>query len=347
MTVSLIPNSAGMNPYIRFSFSVLMVTIIATGCGAFPGNLPPTFIPEEYLPTAIELTAQALVDEGLIEITPAPQPTSDPDIPTRTPIPTETSAPSNLEGEITPTQTIDLVLDNPEPLTLPDPLPYGEIQIIRPGRLSRVTSPFTIHAYLAPLQSDREENSSYQVSLYGEDGQLLVEYAFTREAGQVRNTHLVKEISFDISGAAESARLEVSSRDSYGRLSSLASTDLILLSEGDPEIKSIQDLYENLIIQQPIPSTLIQGDVLILQGITRFAPGDQLVVELLNREGGLVGSDVLQVTNENLGFGYRPFEGEISFQVGFSSWIRVQVSAKDGKFSGIQHISSVEVLVSP
>jgi len=347
LTVSLIPKPAGMNPFIRFLVPALMFTIITAGCDGFPGRPPPTFIPEEYLPTAIELTAQALVDEGLIEIAPAPQFTSDPDNPTRTPTPTETSVPSNQEGEITPTQTIDLVLVSPEPLTLPDPLPYGEIQIIRPGRLSRVTSPFTIHAYLAPLQSDREEDSSYQVSLYGEEGQLLVGYDFTREAGQVGNTHLVQEISFDISGAAESARLEVSSRDGYGRLSSLASTDLILLSEGSLDIKSIQDLYENLIIQQPIPSTLIQGDVLILQGITRFAPGDQLFVELLNREGGLVGSDVLQVTNENLGFGYRPFEGEITFQVGSSSWIRVQVSVKDGKFSGIQHISSVEVLVSP
>ena len=345
--MSLTLKPAGMIPLVRFLFSTLMVTIIATGCGAFPGNLPPTFMPEEYLPTAIELTAQALVDEGFIKLTLTPHSSSDPGNPTRTPTPTETSTPSNLEGEITPTQTIDLVLDSPEPLTLPDPLPYGEIQIIRPGRLSRVTSPFTIHAYLAPPQNDREEDSSYQVSLFGEEGQLLVGFAITRETGQTGNIHLVQEISFEISGAAESARLEVSSQDGYGRLSSLASTDLILLSGGDQDIKSIQDLYENLIIQQPIQSTLIQGDVLILQGITRFAPGDQLLVELLNREGGLVGSDVLQVNNDNLGFGYRPFEGEIPFQVGSSSWIRVQVSAMDGKFSGIQHSSSVEVLVSP
>jgi hypothetical protein len=155
------------------------------------------------------------------------------------------------------------------------------------------------------------------------------------------------DITFKISGEAETARLEVISQDSYGRISSLASTDLILLSEGETVIKPVYDLYETLIIQQPIPSTLIQGDILIVQGITRFAPQDQLLVELTNRDGGLIGSDVIPVSAEVIGKGYRPFEGEIPFQVGSSSWIRVQVTARDGKFSGSQHTSSVEVLISP
>jgi len=332
-----------MKSSIRPSFSVLIITLLAAGCGILPENNP-TFIPEEHLPTVIELTAQAMVDEGMIQITPAPLPTSAPVIITETPTPTDTQTPT---PEFTSTETIDLSLVNQEPLTLPKPLPYGEIQLISPGRLSRVTSPFNIHAYLTPPRNDREEESSYQVSLYGDDGRLLVRHYFVREADQSGNTHLVMEIIFEVSGTAEAARLEVSSLDGYGRISALATTDLILLSEGDPEIKSVLDLYENLIIQQPISSTLIQGDVLIIQGVTRFAPQNQLLVELMNREGGLVGSEVLLVLEENLGNGYRPFEGEIPYQVGISSWIRVQVTARDGKFSGIQHLSSVEVLVSP
>ncbi len=336
-----------MKSSIRPSFSVLIITLLAAGCGILPENNPPTFIPEEHLPTVIELTAQAMVDEGIIQITPAPLPTSTPVIITETPAPTDTQTTPNQEPEFTPTETIDLSLVNQEPLTLPKPLPYGEIQLISPGRLSRVTSPFNIHAYLTPPRNDREEESSYQVSLYGDDGRLLVRHYFVREADQSGNTHLVMEIIFEVSGTAEAARLEVSSLDGYGRISALATTDLILLSEGDPEIKAVLDLYENLIIQQPISSTLIQGDVLIIQGVTRFAPRDQLLIELMNREGGLVGAEVLLVSEEDLGNGYRPFEGEIPYQVGISSWIRVQVTARDGKFSGIQHLSSVEVLVSP
>ncbi len=336
-----------MKSSIRLSFSAFIIIFLAAGCGILPETNPPTFIPEGHLPTVIKLTAQAMVDEEIIQITPALPPTSAPAILTETPVPTDTQIPPTPELELTPTETIDFALINQEPLTLPNPLPYGEIQLISPGRLSRVTSPFSIHAYLTPPRNDREEESSYQISLYGDDGRLLVRHFFVREAGQSCNTHLMMEIIFEVSGNAEAARLEISSLDEYGRVSALATTDLILLSEGDPEIKAVQDLYESLIIQQPISSTLIQGDVLIIQGVTRFAPQDQLLVELMNREGGLVGSVVLLVSQEDLGSGYRPFEGEIPYQVGLSSWIRVQVTARDGKFSGIQHLSSVEVLVSP
>jgi hypothetical protein len=81
--------------------------------------------------------------------------------------------------------------------------------------------------------------------------------------------------------------------------------------------------------------------------LTRIAPGDELLVECVNRDGGQIGSAVIEVDPEDLGDGYRSFEGDVPFQVGYSSWIRVQVIAQDGKFSGILSLSSVEVLVSP
>jgi hypothetical protein len=288
-----------------------------------------------------------MVDEGLIQSTPAPLPTLTVESHLQTPAPSETQLPATLTDQLTPTETLNLVLENPEPNSLPEPLPYGQIQIIRPGRLSRVISPFQVHVYLAPQLNEREEDLHYQISLYGEDGSLIVQQTFQAEAIPGRKTHLVEEIEFTISGAAESSRLEISLLDGFGRLSALVSTDLILLSEGELEIKPILDLYETLIIQQPIASTLIQGDSIIIQGVTRFAPGGEIVVELVNREGELVGSGVLPVSEEDLGYGYRSFEGEIPFQVDYTSWIRVQLSARDGKFSGIQHLSSVEVLVSP
>jgi hypothetical protein len=67
----------------------------------------------------------------------------------------------------------------------------------------------------------------------------------------------------------------------------------------------------------------------------------------LDRGGNLVGTVVLEVSEENIGGGYRHFEGEVPYQVDSSSWIRVQVSARDEKFSGVQHLSSVEVLITP
>jgi len=322
----------------RLSILLLCLSFIAAGCDVLPWSAAPTYIPEEHIPTLIEMTAQALVDGGLVT-PPTPDPTAIPtitDTPTITPSPVDTVEPA-----------LNVVMDTPVPLTLPDPLPQAEIQIINPGRLSRVISPFNLHVYLAPPKNEQEENSTYMISLYGDDGRILEREVLTREEGESENSHLVMDFNFDITGEAETARLEVSAVDSYNRITSLDSTDVILLSDGNPEIKSILDLYASMIIQQPIPSTLIQGGVLIVQGLTRFAPDDQLLVELVNRDGNQVGSAELPVAEDDLGNGFRPFSGEIPYQVSSSSWIRVQVVARDGKFSGIQQLISVEVLVSP
>jgi len=325
----------------RFLISLVCLSFIIAGCDVLSWNPAPTFIPEEHIPTLIEMTAQALVDQGLVtpptpdpaEITPSPTIT---DIPTITPTPGDTATP-----------TLDVIMGTPEPLTLPDPLPQAEIQIINPGRLSRVISPFKLHVYLALPKSEKEENSSIMISLYGDNGQILEREVILSEDDESGNSHLVTDFNFDIPGEAETARLEVSAVDTYNRISSLDSTDVILLSDGTPEIKSIADLYASLIIQQPIPSTLIQGDVLIVQGVTRFAPNDELLVELIDRDGNQVGSALVPVADDDLGNGFRPFSGEIPYQVSSSSWVRVQVIARDGKFSGIQNLISVEVLISP
>jgi len=325
----------------RFLILLVCLSFIIAGCDVLSWNPAPTFIPEEHIPTLIEMTAQALVDQGLVT-PPTPDPTEITPSPTITDIPTITPTPGD-----TATPTLDVIMGTPEPLTLPDPLPQAEIQIINPGRLSRVISPFKLHVYLALPKSEQEENSSIMISLYGDNGRILEREIILSEDDESGNSHLVTDFNFDIPGEAETARLEVSAVDTYNRISSLDSTDVILLSDGIPEIKSIVDLYASLIIQQPIPSTLIQGDVLIVQGVTRFAPNDELLVELIDRDGNQVGSALVPVADDDLGNGFRPFSGEIPYQVSSSSWVRVQVIARDGKFSGIQNLISVEVLISP
>jgi hypothetical protein len=326
----------------RFLFIPLFLTIFFSGCSGLPGLNPPTFIPEDELPTVIELTSQALIEGGLV--TPPPTLTLAPAQLTGTAAPTSTATMTPVPS-LTFTPTLDVILATPEPLTLPDTLPQAEIQIINPGRLSRVLSPFKLHLFITPSNSEKGEVLSYQFALYDDTGKVLLQESFSPE--DMGSFHQVMEVSFDITGSAEPSRLEIRSWDESGRVTEITTTDLVLLADGDEEIKAIQDLYDDLIIQEPIPSTLIQGDQLIIQGITRFAPDDQLLVELVDGDGSQVGSGIVTVSEEDLGQGYRAFDGKIPFQVGSSSWIRVQVIANDGNFSGIKHLSSVEVLVSP
>lgn len=321
-----------------------MILLLAAGCSALPGIRLPTLIPEEQIPTVIELTAQALIDQGLV--TPPPTSTIDPDAITATPTITETPTITSTPKD-SPTPTLNFVPGTPEPDKVPNPPPQAEIQIISPGRLSRILSPLKLHLYLVPPRNDREEEMVYQISLYDENGKLINQETITRTPEERVNPHLILDLDFRISGQAESARLEISSVDPYGRATTMETTDIILLAEGDEEIKTILNLDADMIILQPVPSTLIQGDILVVRGFTRIAPSGELLVECINRDGGLIGSGQIEVDEEDLGDGYHYFEGEIPFQVGYSSWIRVQIIASDGKFSGIQALSSVELLVSP
>lgn len=328
----------------RFAPILYLVLLLAAGCSGLPGGRLPTLIPEEKIPTLIELTAQALIDQGLV--TPPPTWTIDPELATATPEFTDTPTITGMPQD-SPTPTLDIILGTPEPAKVPDPLPQPEIQIISPGRLSRVLSPFRLYLYLIPPRNDREEDMVYQISLYDENGKLINRETINRTPEESRNPHLVMDIDFKISGQAESARLEISSVDPYSRVTAMETTDVILLAAGDEEIKTILNLNPDMILLQPVPSTLIQGEELTVRGFTRIAPSGELLVECINRDGGKIGSGVIEVDEEDLGGGYHAFEGEIPFQVGYSSWIRVQVIARDGMFSGLQSLSSVEVLVSP
>jgi hypothetical protein len=328
-----------------------VVLILGSGCGLIPElEEVPTLIPEEHLPTAIALTAEALILPSPT-LQPAGQggggsgqglPTEQIDPPSSTPAPTDRPAPSQTPTRLPPSPTPTYVLKNPAEISLPDSIPYGEIQILNPGPLSRVVSPIRLHAYLNPGEDDR-----VRVSLYGEDGRLLVRHVLSYSAPPAYKVHLKVDLDFEIPGVAETGRLEISTQDEYGRTDALAATDLILLSEGQSDVNPPLDLYEGIIIQHPIPSALIQDGTIIVQGFTRYAPSDQLYVELVNFRGGVVGSKVIGVSGEELENGYRFFVGEISYQVGTPSWVRVQVTARDGDMSGVQHLSSVRVLVSP
>ncbi|OQY33645.1 MAG: hypothetical protein B6I38_03285 [Anaerolineaceae bacterium 4572_5.1] len=328
---------------------VILVSIFIGGCSVIP--LPeelPTLIPEDHVPTVIALTAQALIDEKVLlpTKTPIPEPVAT-EIAAPSPSPTETAPPTpeltaTLENRPSPTPTPTIGLASTPEVTLPARIPYGKIQFLAPGDLSKVVSPIHLHTFISP-GSDGE----VWVALFGEDGRLLVRDVFTLIAEGEYKVHLVEDLEFEISGVAETARLEIRTYDEHGRLVALATQDLVLLSTGTSDVNLPRDLYEGIIIQQPVSSTLIQGGELIVSGITRHAPKDQLYVELVDNRGSIVGSQIIGVSEKELGEGYSPYAGKISYQVGGPTWVQVRVTARDGLMSGVVHVSSVVVLLSP
>jgi len=349
LNIKPLPNDLPGNPGI-FSFSTvknrktyslwlgIFSLFCLSGCTRImPVASLPTLIPTEYLPTAIALTSQALV--GAVEASPTlppPLPTVSPS-PTATPViaPTETPTPTFPPDQPKPTLPETAT---PEP---PPKIPYAPIQIISPGALSRVISPINLHAFLYPGDRGR-----VRVELYGEDGRLRYRelFVFTTEPGV--QTNLVTEIDFEIIGVAEVARLIVSVDDEYGRPKALAAEDLILLALGDNDINPPGDLLAPIVIQEPLPDVLIQGDKLTVSGLVRSAVDSPLLIELVTTDGKLIVNRLAGIAPEPVG-GHRLFAAEIPFKVTSPTWVRIIVSERGGRLPGATQLTSIEVLLSP
>ena len=114
----------------RFALILSLALIIVAGCSGLPWGRLPTLIPEDNLPTVVELTAQALIDQGLV--TPPPTSTIDPDAVTPTSTITNTPTITTTPPD-SPTPTLNFVPSTPEPQKIPVPLPQSEIKIISPA----------------------------------------------------------------------------------------------------------------------------------------------------------------------------------------------------------------------
>ncbi len=146
--------------------------------------------------------------------------------PTRTPLP---STPL-------PTRTF-----TPEPT-----IPLAQIQFLSPGPMSRFVSPIQMQLMVIAGESD-----VVQISLFGEDGRLLGRI-IDRISRKLSGVYAVYKVPFDIRAAAETALLQVSTKDKEGRMRSLNTLSLVLLSTGVTESTPAGNvIYERAVFYTP------------------------------------------------------------------------------------------------
>ncbi|MEN8171612.1 MAG: hypothetical protein ABFS03_01895 [Chloroflexota bacterium] len=320
---------------------MLVLGAVSGGCAVFENpTVLPTLIPEAYLPTAIALTASALETGTPTKETASSKAT------TAVPVESDLATPTTIETAETqvPDPTITATAGSGGSGTLdPKPeveIPFADIQILRPGELSKVVSPIPLHAFLIPGANNRA-----QVALYGEDGRLIYRQIFRFGDSGVQ-THLRTDIKFEISGVAETARLVLQTQDERGRILSLVSEDLILLAMGASDINPASDLLETLAIENPSPRELIQGGTATITGWARVEPGQLLLVELIANDGRVLGSRLAGTTSWGDGE-HGLFGVEVPYQVGAPTWARITVTERGIRLPGPITVSSVEVLLSP
>lgn len=306
------------------SLFVLAICLPAllSGC-ALPGTVSaPTPYPADYIPTVIYLTAQAI---NAATMAVAATPTS-----------TDVVLPA-----LTPTPTVEQEVGTPLPTATYTPaagVPLAAIQINSPGPMSKIVSPIQVHAMVTV-----DEGYKVETALYDETGQLISRPAlivFTHPG----SFPVSVKLPFEIRAAGETGVVQISTKDSHGRIQSLNSVRVLLLSTGSNQINPPgNQIYERVAFYDLPIDAHVSGGTLTIKG--SYAPvNDQpVILELMNSDGKSLGLRVLSLPGRESQY----FETTIPFKVTQETAARLYIYQDDDLIQGRAYLYSQAVALEP
>jgi hypothetical protein len=277
----------------------------------------------------------------------APPPPTDTPV-TATARPAESQEPglpvaSPTRGPLTD-PTPGAVLEAPEPTATPTlapapvNLPPERLAIFEPGPGSQVTSPFVVSGRGGP-----SFNGRVHLRLYGEDGRLLAQRTTYLHAIPAGTGRFVTELTFELPGVAEAARLEVSTDDlRTGRMAHLTTLDLVLLTAGTPHLTTALHGPEHLLILTPRDGALVAGGQVLVRGAGWSDLGEPLTLTLLDRQGNTLASRLVQLSSSLPGQ-IGVFETHLAYEIPYEQYGRIAVFEALPDGSGFRHYASIEV----
>jgi len=307
-----------MNQIVMKRTILLLASLLGllVACAAPAPSPIPTAYPPEYLPTVIALTAEAanaLGTEVSLALSPAVLPSNTPR-PTLSPTPRATFTQTTIPGH--------------------DP---AAIQIFAPGPMSKVISPITLRMNIVSGASEK-----VQIDLYGEDGRLL-----TRNVKRVptsgKGVPQQVKVPFEIRAAAEVGRMTVSTTDKLGRLQSLSSVRLLLLSSGINELNPPGNPSEPVGVFAPVGEEPVSGGVLNIRGDVWPFNLNPVILELVGPDGRSMGLRILNMDHLNP----QLFETTIPYKVSEPTLARLTIRQDDDRIDGMFYVFSQEVLLNP
>lgn len=289
---------------------------LLAGCVAPTASPIPTAYPPDYLPTVIALTAESANQLGTqvaFALTPTVHPT---DIPTSTLSPTP---------QPTFTQT-----------TIPGHDPAA-IQIFAPGPMSKVVSPINLKMNIIAGESEK-----VQIDLYGEDGRLLTR---NLKRVQISGKGVLQQIKvpFEIRATAEVGRLTISTLDKAGRIQSLNSVHVLLLSSGANEINPPGNPSEPVGVVSPPLEEPVSGGVVNVRGDVWPFNLNPLILELVDAANKPIGLRILTLNNLDP----QLMDTTIPYKVSEPTLARLTIRQDDDRIDGLFYVYSQEVLLTP
>jgi hypothetical protein len=273
----------------------------------------------EYISTLVALTGQAAIETSQA-LTP-------------TVLPTEILAPMITFTPPPPPAT---------PTFTPQPnVPYAQIQFLEPGPMSKIVSPLKFQMMILA-----GESGIVQIDLLGEDGRLLYR-SIERISRDLGSTFYNSRIPFEIRAAAETALIQVSTKDQYGRMQALNSYPVVLLSSGTNEITPAGNLiYERCVLfNPPARDATVFGGVLTVNGHMWPYNKQYLILDLILPDGKIAGSRIVNMH----GLDPQDFSTTIPYKVTGPLLARLTIRQLDFDFMDNLpiYIYSQEILLNP
>lgn len=214
------------------------------------------------------------------------------------------------------------------------------LRLVNPGPMSKVVSPIKLTFVINPLVT-----GSTRIELISETGRELFRKVYNVSSAEGGYIRLVEDIPFEIPGAAELARLQVSTVDRFGRIQAFNSVRLLLLQVGDNQLTQPYEAVERLTMRGLRHETEVVGGEIAIEG--RYLPltNSPLIFEVFDERGAVVGSRV--VLFEELTGNYQDISTSIPYNVSGQTRVRLTARQADDRIPGLAYLYSVELLLWP
>lgn len=280
-------------------------------------------------------------------------------------LPTATFVPLNeptLAPTFTPTLSVEQFTPTPPPLTptptsrwrrtwTPSPTPTItltstldvvtkiQLRVVSPGPLSKVISPIQFVAHISP-----DYTGLTRIELIGEDGRELYRKVFRTYSNVGYFTRVDEKVTFELKGAAEIARLQISTYDPKGNMLAYNSVRLMLFSAGENQFTPPYPAQDRIGLRLKREAE-ISGGTLNLTGEINPINDTPLIIELFDSDGRIVGSRLLQLAPADGKF--QIFTTSIPYQVTERTPVRLVLRQSDDRISGLAYLYSLPIFLSP
>ncbi len=299
-----------MKPITAHTVLCLIIIMVLTGCASKNGS---TQVNAALLTPTVEESTATLASAEVAATATSTKMSTGPTMVIKTL--EGTSIPPIVLTQPTPEDTATL-----EPTVDDKNFPNALIQIISPGSMSQLASPFTVQASVVP-----GAGRLVSMQLFGEDGRLIHDQLLKLSTAESGWSNLVEEIKFEIPSAGESAMLVVSTHDEFDRPITQAATQIFLMQIGKSDINSFDFILQPYIVKSFKDETVISGGVVHVTGFAHAYNSNPIIIELLTESGGVMETQIVKLPRGAEKLNYVPFTADIPYDVGITTPVRMTI----------------------